>query len=386
MFATRLQKFLVIVFLLLGALTLSIRVDIAPAAGVPPTSAGSVSVTDSGITPTSVTILAGGSVLWTNRGSRPHNIVSSRGAFDSFWLASAHSHRVPFPLPGVYPYTVDGVTKGVIVVIAGSAGVPAAGASASFTGPEDCGHPRIYHYDIEVAVHRDEAYTFTPWHTPGTVRRVYDWQAKWLHAPMSVELCRGEVRVLLPAGMSTSAAEKEGVAASESTVKISWNDASELIVGLPQDPSALVPLCHFTDMSGSPAKTTLNGYRLPNGNDAQFEFQAIRINPQAYHDMIYKNCDHRRANSGPNNPLPGLVSSTFSPFHTIDGLGWSLSEESLTLSVSSARPPMPFPLNALALGKGFDFRTGPLQTQIRTNTTLNAVSDWATMSFTPVQP
>lgn len=186
MFATRLQKFLVIVFLLLGALTLSIRVDIAPAAGVPPTSAGSVSVTDSGITPTSVTILAGGSVLWTNRGSRPHNIVSSRGAFDSFWLASAHSHRVPFPLPGVYPYTVDGVTKGVIVVIAGSAGVPAAGASASFTGPEDCGHPRIYHYDIEVAVHRDEAYTFTPWHTPGTVRRVYDWQAKWLHAPMSV--------------------------------------------------------------------------------------------------------------------------------------------------------------------------------------------------------
>jgi len=387
-FALRARKLLIVTFLLLSGVTLYIRADINPARGAQPPKAGSVTVTDSAITPTSVTILAGGSVLWTNQGSRPHRIVSSRGAFDAFWLASAHSHRVPFPLPGVYPYTVDAVTKGLVVVITGSAGVtPSTGANASTTISENCGNPKIYHYDIEVTVHRDEAYTFTPWHTPGTVTRVFDWQANWLRAPMSVELCRGQVRVLLPAGASsTSNAEKEGLAAGESTVKIAWDDKSELIDGLPQDPSSLVPLCHFTDISGSPAKTALDGYRLPNGNNAQFEFRAIRINPQAYHDMINKSCDHRRATSGPTVPPPDLVSSTFAPFHTIDGLGWTLSEDGLTLSVSSHRPPMPFPLDALALGKGFDFRTGPLRTEIRTTATSDAVSDSATVSFTPVRP
>jgi plastocyanin len=374
-FAMLSRKFLIVAVMLSIAVTLYLRAAVAPAHGAQPPKVGTVTVTDSAITPSAVTIPAGGSVLWTNRGSRLHKIVSSRGAFSAFVVTSAHSHRVPFLHPGVYPYTLDAVTKGVVVVIAGSAYVPP--ATASSTGPENCGHPKIYHYDIEVTVHLDEARTFTPWHTPGTVRRVFDWQAKWSHAPMSVERCSGRVRVLLPAGTHTSYGEKEGLAAGESTVKIAWDDASELIVGLPQDPSAHVPPCHFTDVSASPATLALDG------DQSQFTFHAIRINPPEY--PIDKNCDHRRYTSGAHHVGLPPVSSDFP--HTIDGLTFSFpNEELLNLYVSSPHASMPFPLNALARGKGFDFRTGPLQPQITRPGESFAVSDWATVSFTPVRP
>jgi len=376
---------LIVAVPLLIAVTLYIRADITPADGAQPPNVGIVTATDSAIIPTSVTIRAGGSVLWTNRGSRLHKIVSSRGAFKAFELAPAHLHRVPFLRPGVYPYTVDAVTKGVVVVITGSAYAPPAAASS--TGPENCGHPKIYHYDIEVAVHRDETHTITPPSEnagPG-VNSVIDWDAKWLHAPISVELCRGKIRVLLPPGTSTSYGKNEGLAADESTVKIAYDDKSELIVGLRQDPSARVPLCHFTAVYGSPAKLALDG------DEFWFRFHAYRINPEAYPitgpgGYIDKNCDHRRATSGPGAPRTATVGSAYPPFHTIDGFDWALGDTLLNLSVSSSRAPMRAPPNPLARGKGFDFRTGPLQTEYRTPGISDAVSDWATVSFTPVRP
>jgi plastocyanin len=126
MFAMRVRKFLIVAVLLLIAVTLYIRADIAPADGAQPTNSGSVTVTDSAIIPTSVTILARGSVVWTNRGSRLHKIVSSHGAFNPFELTPADAYRVLFLRPGVYPYTVDGVIKGAVIVLTG--GVPAAHA------------------------------------------------------------------------------------------------------------------------------------------------------------------------------------------------------------------------------------------------------------------
>jgi plastocyanin len=382
-FAMLSRKFLIVAVMLSIAVTLYLRAAVAPADGAQPPNLGTVTVTDSAITPSAVTILAGGSVLWTNRGSRPHKIVSSRGAFKAFELAPAHLHRVPFLRPGVYPYTVDAVTKGVVVVITGSAYVPPAAASS--TGPENCGHPKIYHYDIELVVHRDETGTITPPSEnagPG-VNKVFDWHAKWSHAPMSVELCRGKVRILLPPGTSTSYGANEGLAADESTFKIAWDDKSKLDVGTSAAPM-LVPLCHFTEVSGSPAKLALDGDQF------EFTFHAYRVNTQAYPILgrggyVDKNCDHRRATSGPGIP-DVQVGSTHPPFHTIDGFDWSLSDEALNLHVSSSRAPTPFPLNALVRGKGFDFRTGPLQTEIRTPGISDAVSDWATVSFTPARP
>lgn len=134
MFAMRVRKLLMVAFLLLSAVTLSISADIAPAGGAQSTNSGSVTVTDSAIIPTSVTILAHGTVLWTNRGSRLHKIVSSHGAFNAFALTSAHSHRVLFSSPGVYPYTVDGVIKGAVIVLTGASPVNASPGPSSTPG------------------------------------------------------------------------------------------------------------------------------------------------------------------------------------------------------------------------------------------------------------
>lgn len=135
MFAMRVRKFLIVAFLLLSAVTLYVGADIAPADGAQPTNAGSVTVTDSAIIPTSVTILARGSVVWTNRGSRLHKIISSHGAFNDFELAPADAHRVLFLSPGVYPYTVDGVIKGAVVVLTGVPPVSASPGPSSTAGP-----------------------------------------------------------------------------------------------------------------------------------------------------------------------------------------------------------------------------------------------------------
>jgi hypothetical protein len=135
MFAMRVRKFLIVPFLLLSAVILYVGADIAPAGGAQPTNAGSVTVTDSAIIPTSVTILARGSVVWTNRGSRLHKIISSHGAFNDFELAPADAHRVLFLSPGVYPYTVDGVIKGAVVVLTGVPPVSASPGPSSTAGP-----------------------------------------------------------------------------------------------------------------------------------------------------------------------------------------------------------------------------------------------------------
>jgi plastocyanin len=144
-------KMLIVAVLLLSAVPLYTSAAIAPAGEAQPSNAGSVTVTDSAITPASVTILAGGSVVWTNRGSRLHKIVSSRAAFDAFELTPAHSHRVLFSSPGVYPYTVDGVLKGTVVV---SNGVPPGNAP---TGPSSTpGTPR---HSWKGTVHATATYT-----------------------------------------------------------------------------------------------------------------------------------------------------------------------------------------------------------------------------------
>jgi hypothetical protein len=201
---------------------------------------------------------------------------------------------------------------------------------------------------------------------------------------MSVERCSSLVRILIPAGIDTSDPQREGLAAGESTVKIDWNDQSQLIVGLPQDPSSVVPPCHFTVLFDSPTKIALHARWLANGVGAEFTFYATRINPQEY--PIKKNCDQRRYTSGIHSIPPASVGSNFPPFRKVDGFDWSLGEQNLNLYFSSSSGAMPVQLNALVRGKGFDFRTGPVQTLIRTPGESDAVSDWADLNFTPEQP
>ncbi|HVA24339.1 MAG TPA: hypothetical protein VMW62_08100 [Chloroflexota bacterium] len=68
----------------------------------------SVSITDAGISPASVTIAVGGGVTWTNNGNQVHTATSTGAvplAFDSGGLGPGQSSQVTFPLPGTYTFT-----------------------------------------------------------------------------------------------------------------------------------------------------------------------------------------------------------------------------------------------------------------------------------------
>src|SRR5579872_2839009 len=126
MFGTPVRKFLIVAFLLLSAVILYIRADFAQAGLAQPSNVGMVIITDSALSPKTVTIAVGGSVLWTNRGTSYHQVVADRGAFKTFRLPPAGSRQLSFAVTGVYPYAVDAKSKGAIIVIAafGAAGAP----------------------------------------------------------------------------------------------------------------------------------------------------------------------------------------------------------------------------------------------------------------------
>jgi plastocyanin len=66
-----------------------------------------VTITDSGISPASVTIPVGGSVTWTNKGNRTHTADSTGGpsAFNTAGIGPGSSATLVFTVPGLYAYT-----------------------------------------------------------------------------------------------------------------------------------------------------------------------------------------------------------------------------------------------------------------------------------------
>src|SRR5437870_2255196 len=67
-----------------------------------------VTITDSGMAPATVTIAAGGSITWVSQSFKVHTATSLAGtqlSFDTGGLGPAQSSTVPFAAPGVYPYT-----------------------------------------------------------------------------------------------------------------------------------------------------------------------------------------------------------------------------------------------------------------------------------------
>jgi len=80
------------------------------------TSGPSVTIADGALTPPVVVVPAGGSVLWTNRGTRQH--TSSPPAVRSLLQLGAERHaKRPFMKPGKYPYLLDGAVKGTVFVV-----------------------------------------------------------------------------------------------------------------------------------------------------------------------------------------------------------------------------------------------------------------------------
>jgi hypothetical protein len=161
------------------------------------TSGPSVTIADSGITitPPNVTVPAGGSVLWTNQGTRRHEITAAGGAFPSFSLAPEGTRSVPFMQPGQYPYLLDGTAKGKVIVVArpgGGGGGGTRDSGQTSASPSGC-FLTIYRYDVRVAVHREAAIA-----DAAQQKTAIDWKAGWV-APMSVVRCGRDVTINIPA-------------------------------------------------------------------------------------------------------------------------------------------------------------------------------------------
>lgn len=62
-----------------------------------------ITVTNTGFSPTSITIKAGTTVIWTNKSTLPHTVTDG-GVFDSGNLPVGSSYRLAFAHPGTYHY------------------------------------------------------------------------------------------------------------------------------------------------------------------------------------------------------------------------------------------------------------------------------------------
>ena len=79
-----------------------------PVGAAGPPAAAAVSMGDAGYNPSGVTIVAGGTVSWTNQGQLVHTATSIGGAplpFDTGGLGPGETYAVGFTVPGIYYYT-----------------------------------------------------------------------------------------------------------------------------------------------------------------------------------------------------------------------------------------------------------------------------------------
>jgi plastocyanin len=86
-----------------------------------------VTIVSRAYTPAALTIEAGQSVTWTNRGFTPHTVTAAGGEFDSGRLNAGEAFKVTFSTPGRFAYacTIHPSMKGAVTVLApGSPGAP----------------------------------------------------------------------------------------------------------------------------------------------------------------------------------------------------------------------------------------------------------------------
>ncbi len=77
-----------------------------------------VKIVKSGFSPVTLTVNAGDTVVWTNRDTANHQVVSDRGAFVSAILAAGKSFSFKFDAAGTYHYrdALQPAEKGVVTV------------------------------------------------------------------------------------------------------------------------------------------------------------------------------------------------------------------------------------------------------------------------------
>ncbi len=96
--------------------------DPAPVSG-----SGDVNVVDNAFGPASITVPAGSTLSWLNKGSLPHTVTARNGAFDSGILVSGGRYSRTFATPGTYSYfcTIHPEMTGSVLVTGADGEIPA---------------------------------------------------------------------------------------------------------------------------------------------------------------------------------------------------------------------------------------------------------------------
>jgi hypothetical protein len=340
----------------------------------------SVTIADGALTPPVVAVLAGGSVLWTNQGTRQHEITAAGDAFPHFSLAPEGTRSVAFMKPGRYPYLLDGAVKGMVVVVVaggggGGPGGPGGGGQSS-TPPPDC--LTIYRYDVRVAVHREATMPSGLGRSgpvyEGTIKTVSDWKARWV-APVYLDRCAG-VKLQItarPAAMSGNKGSPISLPGGQFDRTFDWNDTTKL-TGYTEkltanDTTKLydVPPCHYTYASNVPAVmwvTALFGDLSANPEHKSFDFLA----GQDFSDQTASKADfehqaeaRRAACDLKRQGITFHYTTIGDAGMPLDGFnGMIIGDNQLHLTFATPpNSPVDTPiLDALAAGKGFNYDTG----------------------------
>jgi len=337
----------------------------------------SVTIVDGALTPPVVAVPAGGSVVWTNQGTRQHEVTAAGDAFPHFSLAPEGTRSVAFMKPGQYPYLLDGAVKGMVVVVVaggggGGPGGPGDGGQSSASPP---GCLTIYRYDVRVAVHREATNSLPPaFAGAGTTQKVTDWKASFV-APIYLDRCAGiKLQITArPAGMSGNRSSPLELHGGQFDSTFDWNDATELH-GYTKKLNAndttklyVVPPCHYTYASHVPAVmyvTVSFGYLTANPENSQFDFLAGQdLSDQAASkaefereaDAKYAACDDKRHEAGSGYTTIGNAGM---PLDGFNGMIIGDSQLHLTFAIPPNSPVDTPILDALAAGKGFNYDTG----------------------------
>lgn len=324
-----------------------------------------VTIADGALTPTVVTVPAGGSVLWTNAGTRQHEIAAQNNAFPAFSLAPAGTHSVTFQQPGRYPYVLDGTVKGTVFVIrpggGAGAGQPSAAAAppaSSATPPAGC--VTVYRYDVRVGAHREQT---QPGGIAGELKTLSDWKASWV-APVYVDRCAGVKMLITARSAETSKARGWPIYVRDGQFSRTFDYASTVE---PQY-EFKVP-CHFTYASNSPAVMSVTALFSSTGKTT-FDFLA----GQDLRDSVDRKAEfERQVDAGdaachPKHPQWSIITFNYTVIPN-DGLpGIPASRNStigdgqfhLTFDMPPDSPVETSILDALVAGKGFNYDTGML--------------------------
>ena len=349
------------------------------------TSGPSVTIADGALTPPSVVVPAGGSVLWTNRGTRQHEIVAIGRAFPSFSLAPEGTRSVPFMQPGKYPYLLDGAVEGTVFVVGSGGGGGTGGTGGGGQSPasrKDC--VTIYRYDVRVAVHRE---LMPADNAAGTVS---DWKASWV-APLYLDRCAG-----MKLQITARSAEMSGNRGTPIYLRdgqfdrtFDWNDTANIGV----------PPCHLTYASHLPARMNVTvqfGGLSANPEGIYFEFLAGTDGPESAsskgdHALAL---DAWRAACNPRRSVPNTSTYTYIPKDGIPGIigdkigtiGDSQLQFNFTMPPNS--PVEASIIDSLLAGKGFNYDTGMQLFQagiLQSNNSKSSSRVRATVSFSRLE-